>query len=67
MLCVLILYNSGTYSLKSTVNDRFFKKLFMAILFTLRANTLPIRLLRLFKEYFKDFKERKKLKKKQIE
>ena len=37
MLCVLILYISGgTYSLKSTPNDRFFEKLFMAILFTLR-------------------------------
>ena len=35
MLCVLILYISGgTYSLKSTPNDRFFEKLFMAILFT---------------------------------
>ena len=31
MLCVLILYISGaTYSLKSTPNDRFFEKLFMA-------------------------------------
>ena len=29
MLCVLILYISGgTYSLKSTPNDRFFEKLF---------------------------------------
>ena len=38
MLCVLILYISGgTYSLKSTLNDRFFEKLFMAILFNLRA------------------------------
>ena len=38
MLCVLILYISGgTYSLKSTPNDRFFEKLFMAILFTLRV------------------------------
>ena len=38
MLCVLILYISGgTYSLKSTPNDRFFVKLFMAILFTLRV------------------------------
>ena len=27
----------GTYSLKSTPNDRFFEKLFMAILFTFRA------------------------------
>ena len=37
MLCVLILYISGrTYSLKSTPNDRFFEKLFTAILFTLR-------------------------------
>ena len=35
MLCVLILYvSSGTYSLKSTLNDRFCEKLFMAILFT---------------------------------
>ena len=34
MLCVLILYISGgTYSLKTTSNDRFFEKLFMAILF----------------------------------
>ena len=31
MLCVLILYISGgTYSLKSTPNDRFFEKLFTA-------------------------------------
>ena len=38
MLCVLILYiNGGTYSLKSLPNDRSFKKLFMAILFTLRV------------------------------
>ena len=38
MLCVLILYISGgTYSLKSTPNDRFFEKLLMAILFTLRV------------------------------
>ena len=38
MLCALILYMSGeTYSLKSTTNDRFFDKLFMAILFTLRV------------------------------
>ena len=38
MLCVLILYISGgTYSLKSTPNDRFVEKLFMAILFTLRV------------------------------
>ena len=38
MLCVLILYISGgTYSLKSTPNAKFFKKLFMAILFTLRV------------------------------
>ena len=33
-VCVLILYISGeTYSLKSDPNDRFFEKLFMAILF----------------------------------
>ena len=33
MLYVLILYISGrTYSLKSTPNDRFFEKLFMAVL-----------------------------------
>ena len=32
MLCVLILYIiGGIYSLKSTLNDRFFEKLFMAI------------------------------------
>ena len=32
MLCVLILYiNGGTYGLKSTPNDKFFEKLFMAI------------------------------------
>ena len=38
MLCVLILYISGgTYCLKSTQNDRFSEKLFMAILFTLRV------------------------------
>ena len=37
MLCVFILYISGrTYSLKSTPNDRYFEKLFMAILFALR-------------------------------
>ena len=37
MLCVLILYISGgTYSLKSTPNDRF-EKLFTTILFTLRV------------------------------
>ena len=37
MLCALILYISGgTYSLKSTPNDRF-EKFFMAILFTLRV------------------------------
>ena len=36
MLCVLILYISGgTNRLKSTPNDRFVKKLFIAILFTL--------------------------------
>ena len=41
MLYVLILYiNGGTYSLKSTANDRFFEKLFMAILF-LRSEFLP--------------------------
>ena len=35
MLCVLIFYVSGgTYSLKSTPKDKFFEKLFMAILFT---------------------------------
>ena len=35
--CVLISHISGgTYSLKSTPNDRFFEKLFMAILFILR-------------------------------
>ena len=33
-LCALILYISGgTYSLKSTPNDKFFEKVFMAILF----------------------------------
>ena len=38
MLCMLILYISvGTYNLKSTPNDRFFEKLFMAIWFTLRV------------------------------
>ena len=41
MLCVLILYiNGGTYSLKLTSNDRFFEKLFMAILFQ-RSDFLP--------------------------
>ena len=36
--CLLVLYISGwTYRLKSTPNDRFFEKLFMAILFTLRV------------------------------
>ena len=38
MLGVLILYVSGgTYCLNLTPNDRFFKKLFMAILLTLRV------------------------------
>ena len=38
MLYVLILYISGgTDNLKTTSYDRFFKKLFMAILFTLRV------------------------------
>ena len=38
MLWVLILFISGgTYSLKSTPNDRFFEKLFTPILFTLRV------------------------------
>ena len=38
MMCVLILYISGgTYSSKSTPKDRFFEKLLMAILFTLRV------------------------------
>ena len=36
MLCVLILYiSSGTYSIKSTPNDRFLRNYFMAGLFTL--------------------------------
>ena len=36
MLCVLILHISvGTYSLKSTPNDRFFDKFFMTILILL--------------------------------
>ena len=38
VLCVLNLYIcGGTYSLKSTPNDRFFEKLFMTILLTLRV------------------------------
>ena len=38
MLCVLILYISGgTFSLKSTLNDKFLEKLFMTILFNLRV------------------------------
>ena len=38
MLCASILYVSAeTYSLTSTPNDRFFEKLFMAGLFTLRV------------------------------
>ena len=38
LCCVLILYISdGTYSLKSIPNDKFFEKLFMAILFTLKV------------------------------
>ena len=38
MLYTLILYiSNGTYSLKSTPNDRFSEKLFIAILFTLRV------------------------------
>ena len=41
MLFVLILYISvGTYSLKSSPNDRFFEKLFMAI-FNLLSQFLP--------------------------
>ena len=40
MLCALISHISGeTYSLKSTSIDRFYEKLFMAILFTLRFFT----------------------------
>ena len=39
MLCVLILcISGGTYCLKATPNNRFFEKLFMAILFTLRVS-----------------------------
>ena len=38
VVCVNILYISGgTYSLKSTWNERFFEKLFVAILFTIRT------------------------------
>ena len=38
VVCVNFLYISGgTYSLKSTPNETFFEKLFMAILFTLRV------------------------------
>ena len=40
MLCVLILYiiyTWRTYSLKSTLNDRFFVNLFISILFALRV------------------------------
>ena len=38
MLCVLILYiSAGSYGLKSTPNDRFFEKLFKAILFTFQS------------------------------
>ena len=38
MLCVLILYISGgTYSLKSTPNDGFFRTFFVAILFILKV------------------------------
>ena len=38
MLCVLIVnISGGIYSLKSTPNDKFFEKLFIAILFTLRV------------------------------
>ena len=41
MLFVLILcISGGTYSLKSTPNDRFFQKLFMAILLTLTVFVL---------------------------
>ena len=41
VVCVLILYiSSGTYSLKSTPNDRFFEKLFVAI-FYLLSEFLP--------------------------
>ena len=35
MLRMLILYMTGTYSLKSILNDRFLKKLIMANLFNL--------------------------------
>ena len=38
LVCTLILYmNNGTYSLNSTPNDRFYGKVFMAILFTPRV------------------------------
>ena len=39
VVCVNFIHNKvgGTYSLKSTPNDRFFEKLFMAILFNLRV------------------------------
>ena len=38
MLCVLILYMSGgTYSLKSTPNDRFVGNFFIVILFNLKT------------------------------
>ena len=56
MLCVLILYISGgNYSLLSTPNDRFFEKLFIAILFTLRvfARNLPKK--KSSKKYFSYF------------
>ena len=45
-ICVSILYISGgTYSLKSTPNEKFFEKLLMAILFILRvfARRNPLR------------------------
>ena len=45
MLCVLILYLSGgIYSLKSTPSDRFFDKIFIAIVFNFRVfarNMMP--------------------------
>ena len=36
-VCVNFIHSGGTYSLKSTPNDRFYEKLFMAVQITLRV------------------------------
>ena len=53
---MLILYVSGvTYSLKSTPNDRFFKKLFVSILFTLKSFCHKFADRKSLKKYFSYF------------